>query len=570
MRIERGTTLGGRFRLDEMIGGGGMGSVWAAHDFEQGHRVAVKLLHQRLAKATEFRERFFDESKHAASIPHPHILTVYDHGEDDGWHYLAMRLVEDDLAGMMERDGELELTRALNLAGQVAWALDVAHEQGLIHRDVKPENVLVTRRRSRDEPDHAYLCDFGIAKLEGANRALTRTGAFIGTVSYASPEQTRGEALDGRSDQYSLACVLYEMLTGAPPFSASSAEAVLEAHRAAGRPRVSEGRPELPTGLDAVVARGMACDPDDRYPSCRELVADARREARELTTAAAGGAFALPDTVTHAGPGASDERGGARAITPSTEPVGSGAHPGRAEQSARAPSGRRHPLAGAMVALVALVIVGVVAAFVLSNRDGSADRADAPSTPGTSPAPDQDPEGAQAAIEQTVGAFAAAEGEQEVCATLVADDQSSCESTYIAAQPTEYDIERVEVADDQATVKATQTEFGDPIELDLLRENSKWLIDGVTDFDWKDAEEVEAATAVARFARRDEDACKYLSRNASGECSRLLPDEPLTYDFDTVNASYGTGSVSAELGPAEIDSYSLVEETGQWRISEID
>jgi serine/threonine-protein kinase len=571
-RVEKGATLGGRFRLDEMIGGGGMGSVWAAHDLEQGHRVAVKLLHQRLAKATEFRERFLDESKHAASIPHPHILTVYDHGEDDGWHYLAMRLVEDDLAGMMERDCELELTRALNLADQVAWGLDVAHEQGLVHRDVKPENVLVTPRRSRDEPDHAYLCDFGIAKLEGADRALTRTGAFIGTVSYASPEQTRGQRLDGRSDQYSLACVLYEMLAGAPPFSGSSAEAVMEAHREGERPRASAGRPELPTGLDAVLARGMARDPDDRYPSCRELVAAARREARAITTAAAAGTAAatLPDTVLHAGPGATGGPAGGRAVTPSTEPVGAEPPTARVSDSAGATPRRRHPLAVAMTALVALVIVGVVLAVVLSRGDASTDRADAPSGPGTSPSPDQDSEAAEAAIEQTVGAYAAAEGEQEACATLVADSQSSCESAYAAGQPTEYDIERVEVADDEATVKATQAEFGDPIELELVRENSKWLIAGVVGFDWKDAEEVEAATAVARFARRDEDACDYLSRSASSQCDRLLPREPLTYDIDSVSASYGTGSVSGELGPSEVDSYSLVEETGQWRIEEID
>lgn len=128
----------------------------------------------------------------------------------------------------------------------------------------------------------------------------------------------------------------------------------------------------------------------------------------------------------------------------------------------------------------------------------------------------------------------------------------------------------MEVADDEATVKATQVEFGDPIEFELVRENSKWLIAGVVDFDWKDAEEVEAATAVARFASREEDACDYLSRSVSDPCDRLLPREPLTYDFGSVNASYGTGSVSGELGSSETDNYSLVEETGQWRIEEID
>lgn len=569
-RAEKGTTLGGRFRLDELIGGGGMGSVWAAYDLEQGYRVAVKLLNPRLARATEFRERFFDESKHAAGIPHPHILTVYDHGEDDGSHYLAMRLVEDDLAAMLERDGRIELTRALNLADQVAWALDAAHEHSLIHRDVKPENVLVTPRRSRDEPDHAYLCDFGIAKLEGAERALTRTGAFIGTVSYASPEQTRGEHLDGRSDQYSLACVLYEMLTGSPPFTGPSSEAVLEAHRTADRPRVSDKGPELPAGLDGVLASGMARNPEDRYASCREMVAASRDEAREITTAAAGLAAAgPPDTVPHRGPGAPGESSSPRdaAVTPSTEPVASAAG------TAGGPSGSwlRHPLAAAMAALVVLVTAAVVLAVVLADgEEGSSRRADTPQAPGPAPPGDQDPDDAEAAIEQTVGAYAAAEGEQEACATLVADLQSSCDTAYAASQPTEYDIERVEVADDEATVKATQAEFGDPLELSLLREDSRWLIAAVDGFDWKDAEEVEAATAVARFARRDDEACQYLSQSLSGQCDRLLPEEPLRYDIGLVNASYGTGSVSAELSASETDNYSLVEEVGQWKIEGID
>ncbi len=576
-RVEKGTTLGRRFRLDELIGGGGMGSVWAAFDIEQGYRVAVKLLHPRLAKATEFRERFLDESKHAAGIPHPHILTVYDHGEDEGWHYLAMRLVEDDLAGIMEREGSLELTRALNLADQVAWALDVAHEQGLVHRDVKPENVLVTPRARSDQPDHAYLCDFGIAKLEGADRALTRTGAFIGTVNYASPEQTRAERLDGRSDQYSLACVLYEMLTGSPPFSGQSSEAVLAAHRDADRPRASEARAGLPPGLDEVLTHGMARRTEDRYPSCRELVAAARREAREATTASAGAAFAAayapPDTVPHAGPAETSERSaGVRAETPGTEPIHAA---GPASAAGGVPVGRRrgHPLAVAMVALVALVTVAVVLAVVLAgdsddapgNANGSA------SAPGSSPPADEDPTQAEEAIRQTVDAYAAAEGEQEVCATLVAEDRSSCETSYAAAQPTEYEIERVEVADDEAVAKATQAEFGDPLELELLREDSEWRISAIDGFDWKDAEEVEAATAVAQFANAEDGACQYLSRSVSDQCSRLLPEEALRYDFGSVNASLGTGTVEAEFNPAESpDYYNMVEEVGQWRIDGID
>ena len=396
-------------------------------------------------------------------------------------------------------------------------------------------------------------------------------------MSYASPEQTRGERLNGHSDQYSLACVLYEMLTGTPPFTGPSSEAVLEAHRDADRPRASDKVPELPAGLDGVLARGMARSPADRYPSCRELVGASRAQARESTTAAAagfaGGAAAAPGaTMPHRGPDATGEPPArAAAITPSTEPVAS---PPRTQAAiaagGRGPSRPRHPLAAAMAGLVALVTVGVVLAVALSRDQGSKGQPDSFQAPSPSPSPDQDSDGAEAAIEQTVGAYAAAEGEQEVCATLVADLQSSCETAYTAAQPTEYNIERVEPADDEATVKATQAEFGDPLELSLLREDSKWLIAEIDGFDWKDAEEVEAATAVARFARGDEEACEYLSRSLSGQCDKLLPESSLSYDFDYVEASSGTGSVSADLSANETDDYSLVEEVGQWKIEGID
>ena len=572
-RVEKGTVLGDRFRLDELIGGGGMGSVYAAYDLDQGYRVAVKVLNPRLARRTEFRERFLSESRMATSIPHPHILTVFDHGEDDGWHYLAMRLVETDLATLLSREGRLDPTRALNLADQVAWALDVAHAQGLVHRDVKPENVLVTPRRTPDEPDQAYLCDFGIAKLESADLGLTRTGAFIGTVNYASPEHAGGEKLDGRSDQYSLACVLFECLTGDPPFTARDSDGVLAAHQGEERPRVSARSPELPAGLDAVLARGLACDREDRFPTCRELVAAARREVRAGPVARAA---ALAETVGETPPARVETE--ARIIAPRGGPsptpaTASGPSPSppspRAPEPSPARRGRRHPLLPAALALVTLVTAGVLAAVLLSGRDGSGGDTTTFSSPSTAPGGGEDRQAAADAARRTVFAFGAAEGEKQVCATLTKDEATGCDTSYEAAQPASYEVRRVEVADDQATVKVLQTKWQDPIEFSLVRERGRWLIDDIDSFDWKDAEEIQVATAVERFGHRDPGACGLLARAAASQCRRLLPKRPVAYDLQSVSASSDTGSVTAKYNATDSDDYSLVQELGEWRISEI-
>ncbi len=578
-RVEKGTVLGDRFRLDELIGGGGMGSVYAAYDLDQGYRVAVKVLNPRLARRTEFRERFLSESRMATSIPHPHILTVFDHGEDDGWHYLAMRLVETDLATLLSREGRLDPTRALNLADQVAWALDVAHAQGLVHRDVKPENVLVTPRRTLDEPDQAYLCDFGIAKLESADLGLTRTGAFIGTVNYASPEHAAGEKLDGRSDQYSLACVLFECLTGDPPFTARDSDGVLAAHQGEERPRVSARSPELPAGLDAVLARGLACDREDRFPTCRELVAAARREVR---AAPAARAAALAQTVAEAPPaGLATEAAttaplAGAAPTPATPatPVtparpAPSPPPPLAPEPSPARGGRRHPLLPAALALVALVTAGVLAAVLLSGGDGSGGDTGTFRRPTTAPRGGEDREAAADAVRQTVLAYAAAEGEKQACATLTKDEATGCDTEYESAQPAAYTVRRVEVADDQATVKVLQTKWQDPIEFSLVREGGRWLIDDIDSFGWKDAEAIQVATTVERFGHRDAGACGLLSRAATGQCRRLLPRRPVAYDLQSVSASSDTGSVTAKYNATDSDDYSLVQELGEWKISEI-
>jgi serine/threonine-protein kinase len=297
-KLDKGTALDGRFRIEELIGAGGMGAVYSAWDLQQDHRVAIKVLEARATQDGGLRERFLAESSMATRLTHPNILPVHAHGEDEGRLYMAMPLVETDLGALLERDERLDVTRALNIADQVAWALDVAHAQGLVHRDVKPENVLLAPRRAVGEPDVAYLADFGIAKL-GDAPGLTRTGAFLGTANYASPEQAGAEPVDGRSDQYALACMLFESLTGRPPFAGADVTEVLAAHREAPRPRVSEYRPRL-ARLDETLARGLAVDPDARFPTCRELVA----QVRAVAPAAPGGGGP------HGRPGGRHARGG--------------------------------------------------------------------------------------------------------------------------------------------------------------------------------------------------------------------------------------------------------------------
>jgi serine/threonine-protein kinase len=377
VRLDEGTTLDGRFRLDELIGAGGMGAVYAGFDLQQGHRVAVKVLEARLAEDATFRERFLTESRMASRLTHPNILPVHAHGEDSRRHYMVMPLVETDLGALVGRDGALDVTRALNIADQVAWALDVAHAQGLIHRDVKPENVLLAPRPAPDEPDHAYLGDFGIAKLDDSP-GLTRTGAFLGTASYTSPEQSRAEPLDGRSDQYSLACVLFESLTGHPPFPGAGVAEVLAAHRQTPRPRASDLRPELGDDLDAILAQGLAVDSQARFATCRELVAHARAAAPATSPAPA----SAPPPAAVAGAVVPPSAG-----APIASPMPTPAAPTITTAATPGPSRR---LWAAMAAVIALVTIAALLATVLTSDRGPDDPQQPPSASESS-APDPAP-----------------------------------------------------------------------------------------------------------------------------------------------------------------------------------
>jgi serine/threonine-protein kinase len=273
-----GTELAG-FRIESLIGRGGMGVVYLAEQLRYGRKIALKILAPELAVDEAFRERFELEWRTAAKLEHPNIVPVYEAGEADGVLYIAMRYVDGiDLNALLGREGRLSPARALGIVGQVGRALDAAHAQGLVHRDVKPGNILVAAE-SAGEGEHVYLTDFGVAKQARTQTGLTRTGLFIGTVDYAAPEQIEGKLLDGRTDLYALGCVLYQCMTGVLPYEKDSEVAMLYAHLMEPPPSLKAKRPELPDALDAVIVKALAKEPDDRYATCREFVDQARRAA---------------------------------------------------------------------------------------------------------------------------------------------------------------------------------------------------------------------------------------------------------------------------------------------------
>ncbi|HEY6890776.1 MAG TPA: serine/threonine-protein kinase, partial [Solirubrobacter sp.] len=265
-----GAVLAG-YRILELIGEGAGGAVYRAERVDDGGRVALKVLADGLARDERVRRRFLRESEIVAALRHPHVVEIFDFGEGDGVVFLAMRLVDGaDLRRLLEREGPLDPERAVRLVAQVGEALDEAHAHGLVHRDVKPANILV------GHDDAAYLADFGLAKHASHPSSLTGEQSFVGTIAYVAPEQIRGERVDGRADVYALACVLYEVLTGRAPFERETELAVLFAHLHEQAPRASDVRPELPTGLDRVLRTAMAKAPEDRYASCAELIGAAR------------------------------------------------------------------------------------------------------------------------------------------------------------------------------------------------------------------------------------------------------------------------------------------------------
>ena len=263
--------------LRSILGRGGMSVVYEAENMRLGSTLALKVLAPELATQDVFRSRFLQESRIAASLNHPNVIPIYDMGPCGDLLYIAMRYVSGaDLRVVLKTYGHITPDQAVLLVGQAARALDAAHRQGLVHRDVKPGNILI-ERGEEDEPDHVYLSDFGITKHALSQTGLTATGQFVGTIDYIAPEQIQDKPVDARTDIYSLGCVLYECLTGRVPFKKDVDAAVLWAHVGEPPQPPSAVRPDLPRGLDDVVLRALAKDPNDRYGTCREFLGAAQK-----------------------------------------------------------------------------------------------------------------------------------------------------------------------------------------------------------------------------------------------------------------------------------------------------
>ena len=290
-RLMPGAVVAG-YQVEARIGAGGMAVVFRARDVGLGRAVALKILTPALARDREFRERFVRESRAVAAVDHPHIVPVYAAGEADGLLYIAMRYVSSgDLRELIRRDGQLTAARASWLLSPLASALDAGHLAALVHRDVKPANILIDT--SAGISDHPYLADFGLAKGSGSTAALTGIGQFIGTLDYAAPEQISGKRAVPQTDQYALACVAFTMLTGAAPFPREEPWAVLWAHMSEPPPPVTALRPDLPPAIDQVLARAMAKTPEQRYLTCADF-AEAFRTALGVATLRLG-AHSPPD-----------------------------------------------------------------------------------------------------------------------------------------------------------------------------------------------------------------------------------------------------------------------------------
>jgi hypothetical protein len=356
--------------------------VFRARDERLDRTVALKILTPALGEDAEFRERFIRESRAAAAVDHPHIIPVYAAGEADGMLFIAMRFVAGgDLHAVLDREGPLSANRTASFISPVASALDAAHAVRLVHRDVKPANILVDRSPGR--PDHPYLSDFGLSKDTVSSATLTGTGMFLGTPDFCAPEQISGKPANVQTDQYALACVAYRLLTGAMPFVRDQQMAVLWAHISDPPPLATRLRPDLPGAVDQVLARAMAKSPEDRFGSCGEF-ADSLRSALRVgsysapTAAAPAAASAPPTQELSSIPPAPVRTPTARVTPPQTATMPS-APPPLAQEPAGPPRrgpGRRRRL-GRVVAVAAAVAVlaaiGVVAALVLAK----------PSTPGT-------------------------------------------------------------------------------------------------------------------------------------------------------------------------------------------
>jgi serine/threonine-protein kinase len=373
-----------------------MSIVYRAEHLALGRTVALKLLAPQLSQNEGFRERFLRESRLAAALDHPNIIPIYEAGEREETFFIAMRYVDGwDLKSKLQREGPMDIAAAAAIVSPVASALTAAHAKGLIHRDVKPANILVATGGGADGDDHIYLSDFGIAK-QSDSRALTRTGVFVGTAEYASPEQIEGKTLDGRADVYSLGCVLYECLTGAPAYDRDSEVALMYAHLLEPPPTVTDKRPDLPPAIDEIVGRAMAKQRDERYESARDLAAAVRGLASEVVRGSETAASAAPAAAA-GGETVLSQRaapGGAPQPPPPTEPPAPVAPAARDEPSSAGPSGgsgrkSRRPLILNVLIAVGAAVAAAIAVFLITRDDsnGSAAATSTGTTAATTTAP---------------------------------------------------------------------------------------------------------------------------------------------------------------------------------------
>jgi hypothetical protein len=354
-------------RIDGVLGRGGMGVVYRAFDLRLSRTVALKLITPALSADEDFRRRFQRESQVAASVRQQNVVTIFQAGEADGLLFVTMELVEgSDLRGLINERGRFDVPTASAIVAQIAAALDAAHASGLVHRDVKPANVLI----AASAPLHVYLTDFGLTKRTSSQSGITKTGLFVGTIDYAAPEQIKGWPVDARSDVYALGCVLFEMVAGQPPFRRENEYATMYAHTSEPAPALSTVAPGLPLGLDPVIARALAKEPDQRYPSAGDL-------ARAVAAAVAGAALpAQPERTVAVGRAAPPPP--PTAVVPEPHPAyGYGLDPAT---SVLPPPKRRTGWIALAAVLALLFVGGVVAAVVLLSKNDSTPAPSAPPT----------------------------------------------------------------------------------------------------------------------------------------------------------------------------------------------
>ena len=397
----------GHYKLTGLLGRGGMGEVYRAEDTKKGRTVALKILAEQFWQDEKFRTRFQRESRAAAVLQEPHVIPIHDWGEIDGHPYIDMRLVDGQTLQDLLADRPLQPARASFIIGGVAAALDAAHAAGLVHRDVKPQNIIVT------PSDFPYLVDFGIAETKGES-GLTMTGMQIGTFAYMAPERFRDKDATPAVDVYALACVLYECLTGNAPFSSNSLEQIMTAHLMMPPPRPSAANRAVATAFDEVIARGMAKEPDDRYGSCGALGRAAQRAVESDTVVGMspvntvqappsvntvqappfhGGGYGGP-TGGYRGPtvGYSGPPGGYSGPT-AQRPID--VVPPQPSHTASAPAAKPSWLVPAVIAVVAALVLGGIGIVIglVANQDSTQPTSTAPDTPDPSarrPAPDSD------------------------------------------------------------------------------------------------------------------------------------------------------------------------------------